>query len=489
MRVLFASSEVFPLVKTGGLADVSGALPAALIEAGADVRVLMPGYPAAMEKAEGKRVAGSLGDPLGLGVEAKLVSAKLPGSGVPLWLIDCPVLYERDGGPYQDRTGADWPDNYQRFGLLSWAAAHLCTDGSPVKWRPQVLHANDWQTGLAAAYLNAWDVEAPATLFTIHNIAYQGLFPQAAVPALGLPQSMFQMEGLEYYDQLSFLKAGLFYSDKLTTVSPRYAKETQASPHGCGLEGLLAWRAADYSGIINGADYAVWNPATDPLLDAPFKAVDFAKGKAANKAALQKELGLAQNPDAPLLVIVSRLNDLKGMDMVLSILPVILREGAQLAVVGTGDRALEESFKAAAAMSPAQVAVNIGYSEPLAHKLMAGGDMLLMPSRFEPCGLTQFYAFRYGCVPVAHVTGGLADTVVDTTYDSILTGTATGFSFEHANAGAFQWCVERALGTFKQKDQWRKIQKACVAQDFSWNKSAARYIDLYKAAIKGRVKS
>ncbi|HSV28337.1 MAG TPA: glycogen synthase GlgA, partial [Candidatus Omnitrophota bacterium] len=472
MRVLFASSEVYPLVKTGGLADVSGALPAALIEAGQDVKVLMPGYPEAMDKAEGKRTVGSLGDPLGVGSEAKLVSAKLPGSGVPLWLIDCPALYNRPGGPYQDSVGADWPDNPLRFGMLSWAAAHLCTEGSPVKWRPQVLHANDWQTGLAPAYLQAWDVvDRPATAFTIHNIAYQGIFPAATVATLGLPASMYQMDGLEYWDQMSFLKAGLFYSDRITTVSPRYAKEIQAAPHGCGMEGLLAWRSADLLGILNGADYGVWNPATDPHLAQPYKPADFAKGKAANKAALQRELGLAENPDAPLMVIVSRLNDLKGMDMVLAVLPVLLREGAQLAVVGTGDRALEESFRAAAARNPGQLAVNIGYSEPLAHRLMAAGDMLLMPSRFEPCGLTQFYAFRYGCVPVVHSTGGLADTVMDTTYDSVMTGTATGFVFEHANAGAFQWCVERALGTFRQKDQWRKIQKACVAQDFSWIRS------------------
>ncbi|MGE5547545.1 MAG: glycogen synthase GlgA [Solirubrobacterales bacterium] len=481
MRVLFASSEVYPLVKTGGLADVSGALPAALIAAGIDVKVLMPAYPEALAKVENKRQVGVLGDPFGLG-EARLISGKIPGTGVPVWLVDCPPLYERDGGPYQDAAGHDWADNALRFGLLSWAAAHLCTDGSPVKWRPHVLHANDWQTGLAAAYLEAWGVTPrPATMFTIHNMAYQGLFPADALARLGLPAALFHMDGLEYWGTLSFMKGGLVYSDALTTVSPRYAKEIQSGPHGCGLEGLLVHRSAALSGILNGADYAVWTPAEDPHLSARYQPADFVDGKAANKAALQRELGLAEDPDAPLMVIVSRLNELKGMDMVLAVVPALLRHGAQLAVVGTGDRALEDGFRAAAAGNPQQIAVNIGYSEPLAHRLMAGGDMMLMPSRFEPCGLTQFYAFRYGTVPVVHTTGGLADTVSDTTFDSLMTGAATGFVFEHANVGAFQWCIERAVGLFRQKEQWRKIQSACVRQDFSWERSAAKYIEHYKA--------
>jgi starch synthase len=317
-------------------------------------------------------------------------------------------------------------------------------------------------------------------VFTIHNIAYQGQFPADTVPRLGLPWDMYTMAGLEYWDTMSFLKAGLVYSDKLTTVSPRYAKEIQAAPHGCGMEGILAERAADLSGILNGADYGVWDPATDPYVAQRYQALDYAAGKAANKAALQAELGLEQKADAPLLVIVSRLNDLKGMDLVLSVMPAILRQGAQLAVVGTGDRGLEDGFKAVAAANPSQVAVNIGYSEPLAHKLMAAGDMLLMPSRFEPCGLTQLYAMRYGTIPVVHVTGGLADTVVDTTYDGLMTGTATGFAFEHANAGAFQWTIERALGMYRQPEQWRKVQLSCATQDFTWGRSAGRYVDLYR---------
>lgn len=487
MRVLFAASEVFPLVKTGGLADVSGALPAALIEAGQDVRVLMPGYAAAMDKAEGKREVGNLGDPLGVGAETVLVEGTLPGTAVPVWLLDCPALYHRAGGPYLDVDGADYADNSLRFGLLSWAAAHLCTAGSPSNWRPDVLHCHDWQTGLAPAYLKAWNVaERPATVFTIHNIAYQGQFPPETVPRLGLPWDFYSLAGMEYWNAMSFLKAGLVYSDKLTTVSPRYAKEIQSSPHGCGMEGILAERAGDLIGILNGADTGVWDPATDQHIAHRYDAAGLIAGKAANKAALQAELGLAADPEAPLLVIVSRLNDLKGMDLVLSVLPAILRQGAQLAVLGTGDRGLEDGFRAVAAANPSQVAVSIGYSETLAHKLLAAGDMLVMPSRFEPCGLTQLYAMRYGTVPVVHVTGGLADTVVDATYDSLMTGTATGFAFEHANAGAFQWTAERALGAYRQPEQWRKVQKAGMAQDFTWGRSAGRYVDLYRALAPGK---
>ncbi|RAU21340.1 glycogen synthase GlgA [Paramagnetospirillum kuznetsovii] len=488
MRVLFASSEVFPLIKTGGLADVSGALPAALAEAGADLRVLLPGYPEAMDKAGAKREVGALGDPLNIGASATLVAGKLPDSNVPVWLIDCPALYDRAGGPYQDSQGRDWPDNALRFGLLSRVAAQLCTDGSPNKWRPHVLHCNDWQTGLAPAYLHAWEVQnRPGTAFTIHNIAYQGQFPAEMVGRLGLPPEMYAMDGLEYYDSLSFLKAGLFYSDKLTTVSPRYAKEIQTAAFGCGIEGLLAKRSDDLVGILNGADYGVWNPTADTHLAFPFKPGDLA-AKAKNKAALQAELGLTPNSDAPLMVIVSRLNDHKGMDLVLAVLPAILAMGAQVALVGTGDRPLEDGFRAAAAAHPSQVAARIGYSEELAHRMMGAGDMLLMPSRFEPCGLTQFYAFRYGVVPVAHATGGLADTLVDTGYDTLMTGTANGFVFEHCNAGAFRWAVERAVGLYAKKDQWKKIVKSCVAQDFSWGRSAKRYLDLYKSISNGNGK-
>ncbi len=480
MRLLFAASEVFPLIKTGGLADVAGALPAALVQAGHDVRVLMPGYPAALAQVQDIQVVGGLGDPLSVGAEARLLSGRIPGSDVIVWLVDCPALYDRAGGPYQDAHGHDHADNHLRFGLLSWAAAHLCTQGSPVQWQPDILHCHDWQTGLAPAYLRAWNVvDRPATVFTIHNIAYQGQFPADTTARLGLPWEMYTMDGLEYYGGLSFLKAGLAYSDKLTTVSPRYAREIQSAPHGCGLEGLLSYRSADLVGILNGADYGIWDPSRDACLSEPYDFHDPIPGKAANKRALQAELGLDQDPDSPLLIIVSRLNDLKGMDMVLAVLPTILGRGAQMAVLGSGDRGLEDAFRAVAQANPSRMAVRIGYSEELAHRLMAAGDVLVMPSRFEPCGLTQFYAYRYGTVPLVHATGGLADTVFDTSYDAMMSGRATGFVFEHANAGAFQWCVERTIDFYRQPDQWHRVQSAGGAMDFSWGRSTQSYLALY----------
>jgi len=486
MRVLFASSEVFPLIKTGGLADVSGALPVALTRAGADVRILLPGYPDALDGVGAKHDAGALGDPLGIGAEARLLSGTLPGSDIPVWLLDCPPLFDRQGGPYQDSLGRDWPDNALRFGLLSWAAALLSTEASPLRWRPRILHCHDWQTGLAPAYLRAWGTHPrPGTVFTIHNIAYQGVFPPETVARLGLLAEMYSMDGVEFWGSMSFLKAGLVYSDRLTTVSPRYAREIQTPAFGCGMEGLLAYRSGVLSGILNGADYTVWNPETDPHLPSPCRPRD-AGSKAALKAALRTELGLAQTENAPLLVVVSRLTEQKGMDLLLSVLPSILSLGGQLALLGAGDRALEEAFIAAAQSHPDQVAVHIGYSEPLAHRLMAGGDMLLVPSRFEPCGLTQLYAFRYGTVPVGHATGGLADTLVDTGYDTLMTGTANAFVFEHSNAGAFQWAVERAIGLYGDPEKWQRVVAAGLTQDFGWDRSAARYLDLYAEVIGAR---
>jgi starch synthase len=479
MRILLVSSEVFPLAKTGGLADVSGALPAALAGLGLDARVLMPGYPQAMEMALRKRKVAALGSPLGLG-ETTLVQGVIPGSEVPLWLIDCPALYARSGGPYQDEHGRDWPDNPLRFALLSWVAARLGQKATSINWQPAILHANDWQAGLAAAYLHAWGGDRPGTVLTIHNIAYQGLFAPDILPRIDLPWSMYGIDGLEFYGHASYLKAGVFYSDKLTTVSPSYAREIQTADHGCGLEGLLAHRAADLVGILNGADYGVWDPATDPHIAKRHAPGDLS-AKAANKAALQRELGLPESPDAPLLVVVSRLNEHKGMDMVLATLPVLLHLGAQLAVLGTGDKPIEEAFQAAAAANPRQVAVRIGYSEPLAHRMQAGADMLLMPSRSEPCGLTQFYAFRYGTLPVVHRTGGLADSVLDASYDALMTGEATGFVFDQPTASALQWCLERAVALYRQPPQWKKLRKSAMAQDFGWAASAKRYRDLYRS--------
>lgn len=481
MRVLFVTPEAYPLVKTGGLADVSASLPPALAALGAEVRLLMPGYPQVLERAVAQREVASLGDPFGAG-EARLVEARMPDTDQPLLLIDCPPLYVRDGGPYQDDEGRDWEDNHLRFGLLCWAGAVLAHGMSPLDWRPEVVHVHDWQAGLVPAYLHDWGAPRPPVVQTIHNIAYQGRFDAGVLPTLRLPWSMYSMHGLEYYGGLSFLKAGIYYADKITTVSPTYAREIQGAPHGAGLEGLLAARSGDLVGILNGADYAVWSPEKDPHLARPFASDDDA-GKAENKQALQAELGLAREADTPLLVVVSRLNWHKGIDLVLAALPDILAAGAQLAVLGSGERWIEEGLEAAAAAHPRQVAVHIGYSEPLAHRLQAGGDILLMPSRFEPCGLTQLYAYRYGTVPLVHRTGGLADTVVDASYDNLAAGTATGFVCDEAGAAALQWCIERALALYRRPEQWRRIRAAGAALDFGWERSARRYHDLFQSLL------
>ncbi len=483
MRVLFASSEIYPLAKTGGLADVAGALPAALAKHGADLRLLMPAYRGIAAKTDAKPIA-NLGDPFGRG-DAVILEGRMPDSGLTVWLIDSPALYDRDGGPYQDGHGHDWPDNDIRFALLGWVAARLSQGNSPLGWKPDIIHAHDWQAGLAPAYLQAWGGPRPGTVFTIHNMAYQGGFAKEVLPSLGLPWSFFTMNGLEFWDRLSYLKAGLAYSDRLTTVSPSYAHEIQSAPNGFGMEGLLAWRTKDLSGILNGADYSIWNPATDPHIAHHFTPDQVTAGKAANKAALQAELGLPQIADAPLMIVVSRLSDQKGMDLLLNILPALLSQGAQLALLGTGEKWLEDALRTLSQKRPDQVAARIGFSEQMAHRLVAGGDMLMMPSRFEPCGLTQIYAMRYGTLPVVHRTGGLADTVTDATYDSLLNGSATGFVFDQATAPAFQWCAERAIALYRHPEQWRRIQARAVQMDFTWDKAATQYLALYNEIEPG----
>jgi len=483
MNILFASSEIYPLAKTGGLADVAGALPAALAQAGASLRLLMPAYRGVAAAAKATMVA-NLGDPFGRG-DAVILEGTMPDSGLTVWLLDCPALYDRDGGPYVDTAGLDWADNDVRFALLSWAAARLSQPSSPFAWKPDILHCHDWQTGLAPAYLEAWGGARPGTVFTIHNMAYQGNFPSEMVPRLGLPWSFYGMDGFEYWSHLSYLKSGLAYSDKLTTVSPTYAHEIQSAPNGFGMEGFLSWRTKDLSGILNGADYGIWDPAVDKHLTANYDTASVAQGKAKNKAALQKEFGLPQVPDAPLLIVVSRLSDQKGMDLLLNIMPAILGLGCQLALLGTGDKRQEEAFRQLTDTRPEQVAARIGYSEPLAHRMQAGGDMLLMPSRFEPCGLTQIYALRYGTMPVVHRTGGLADTVHDTTYDSLMHGDATGFVFDQCVASAFQWCVERAVASYRNPEQWKQVQSHAMRTEFGWDKAAAQYLDLYREIRPG----
>lgn len=487
LRILHVASELYPLVKTGGLADVMAALPPALARLGAEARVLLPGYPAvrdALAGLDGSRPVAHDADLFG-GGPARLLAGRLRDVAVPAYVLDCPGLYGRAGGPYTDSQGRDWPDNAQRFAALAWAAARIGQGGDPA-WRPDVLHGHDWQAGLLplyAAYGRPRD-RRPATVATIHNIAYQGWFPAETVGRLSLPPATFSIDGVEYFGGLGFLKAALYYADRVTTVSRTYAEEIQTPEHGQGLDGLLRARAVDLVGIVNGIDTAVWNPATDPHLPKPYGPRTVKAGKAAAKAALQARLGLAADPAAALCVLVSRLTWHKGIDLVLGALPALLAGGGQLAVLGSGAADQEQALRAAARRHPGRVAAEIGYDEGLAHLLQAAGDLTLVPSRSEPCGLTQLYAQRYGSLPLVRRTGGLADTVVNADDPAVAAGRATGFSFDFATPEALAGTLAWAFDAYRRPRRWTAIRKAAMAADFGWDRSAAAYLDLYESLCR-----
>lgn len=481
MRVLHAAAEIFPLVKTGGLADVLGALPPALASAGADVRVLLPGLPAIADAVLHQKRIAEFGPLFGAG-RITLRLGQLPYSHLGAYVIDAPYLYRRPGSPYQSGDGSEWSDNLQRFALLGWIGAHLAAGELDPGWAPQVLHAHDWHAAMACAYMAAHPGTSAASVFTVHNLAYQGLFPQQEFGQLGLPARFMQSHGVEFHGQLSFMKAGLKYARRVTTVSPSYAAEIATHEFGCGLDGVVRGRGGDVSGILNGVDGAVWDPAGDAALAARYSATDLA-GKPRCKAALQRELGLAERPEAPLLGVVSRLTAQKGLDLVLAALPGMLRQGAQLALQGSGDPVLEAAFTAAAFAYPGQVAVRIGYDEPLAHRLIAGADLILVPSRFEPCGLTQLYGLRYGTLPVVRRVGGLADTVVDCALENLADNLATGFVFERFDLADYNAALRRACALFRRPGEWREVQQRAMAQDFGWGAAAAQYAALYRRLL------
>ena len=483
LRVLQASAEIYPLVKTGGLADVAGALPGALRRAGADLRLLLPGYPAILDALEPDDAApAELAAPWG-GEIARLRRGRLAPLGVPAWVIEHPPSYERAGGPYADAAGFAYADNHRRFAWLGWAAARLACGLDP-DWRPQVVHGHDWHAGLAPAYL-AFARRRGETgalgVFTVHNLAYQGLFPAERFGDLGLPPEAYGLHGMEFHGQLSFMKAGLSYADRLTTVSPTYAREITTPEQGCGLDGLLRERAARLDGILNGVDTAVWDPATDALIAERYTARKLA-GKSACKAALQRELGLAERPEAPLFTVVSRLTEQKGLHLLAHGAAELLRRGGQLALLGSGEPALEAAFRALAAERPDAAAVRIGYDEALSHRLFGGGDVTLVPSRFEPCGLTQMYGLKYGSLPLVHRVGGLADTVVDCALEELAEQRATGFVFDRFDDASFGRAVRRAFALWARPAEWRRVQRRAMAQDLGWDASAARYLQLYRDA-------
>jgi len=464
MRVLFVTPECAPLTKTGGLGDVAAALPAALRAQGNDVRVLLPRYreidPAGAEERARVRL---------LGMEARVLE-----KGDCL-LVDVPELYDRDGGPYQDAAGADWTDNALRFGVLSRAAALLASGASPLAWRPEILHCNDWPTALAPVYLHFERARAGA-LMTVHNLGYQGIFDAALLERLELPRATFAIEGVEFYGRLSFLKGGLVFSDAISTVSPTYAREVQTEELGCGLEGVLRERRGVLRGILNGIDGELWNPMTDLHIAERYSWSSLDR-KAANKAALQRRFNLAEQAQAPLLGVVSRFAHQKGMDILAGAVDELVQLGAELCVLGRGEREYEEALAAAAARHPGRVACTLGFDEALAHLIEAGADMFLMPSRYEPCGLNQMYSQRYGTPPVARATGGLIDTITDG---------ETGFLFGPPESAALVGAVKRALGIYGDARRWRELQRRGMTRDFSWAGPARQYADLYAAHARHR---
>ena len=489
-KVLFVSSEVFPLIKTGGLADVSGSLPSALQNLGVDIRILIPGYPAVLSQLRDLQHIASLTN-LPVIENAELLLGTIAESLVKVIVIKSASLYERDGGPYSDVNGQEWPDNPLRFGVLSKVAAILSGAQTPIiDWRPNIVHCNDWQTGLTPAYMklieNTQAKPIAKSIISLHNMAFQGCYPSNWVSTLGLPASSFTIEGFEYHGQLSFLKAGIFYADAISTVSPRYAKEIQTTAFGFGLEGLLAKRGNEIKGILNGIETDEWNPETDPYLIKNYSATKIA-GKKQVKKALQQKLGLDIDASAPLLGVVSRLTHQKGLDMLLPNLQHLLDIGCQFALLGGGESTLETTFQTLAARNPGRASVTIGYSESLSHQIMAGCDMFVMPSRFEPCGLNQLYGLAYGTPPIVNATGGLADSVIDTNPVNIKNKTANGFVMVEASADGLLACITRALTMFREEAKtWRQIQKNGMSQNLSWDKSALEYLDLYQTLMQSK---
>jgi starch synthase len=480
MRVLYITAELYPWVKSGGLGDVAAALPTALIAEGIGVRLMLPGFRGFLDAFPRITDIARLTTPFAA-ERVRVGLARLPGTEILAYLVDHPTFYDRPGNPYAAPDGSDWPDNHRRFGLFGWIAAELARGADP-SWRPGILHGHDWHTGLAPAYLAA---RPPAeglvpTVFTVHNLAYRGPFPGTIFPELALPPAFFSIDGVEFFGMVSFIKAGLFYADRLTTVSPTYAREIQTPAFGWGLDGLLRARANVLTGILNGVDPRFWDPRHDANLPQTYGTENAAAGKRAAKAALQRRLGLEPIESAPLFGAVSRLTPQKGLDLVLAVLPDLVAGGGQLALLGSGDGDLEQAFAAAAERYRGRVGVMIGYDEGLAHLIIGGSDVILVPSRFEPCGLTQLYALRYGALPLVRRVGGLADTVVNATATSLAEGLATGFAFDDDSPSALMSAIGRSTALFREREIWQRMMRRAMTRDFSWAAAARQYAAVYR---------
>lgn len=483
LKILIVSSEVTPFAKTGGLADVAGALPRALSAMGDDVRVVMPKYGTIDD--EKYHLLPILGDIFvrlgGRTFTAHIKRSHLPGSRVPVYFVLNSAFFERDGLYQAD--GRDYADNAVRFAFFCTAVVWLLKG---LDWVPDVIHCNDWQTALIPVYLrNHPDMTADPALqqarvvFTIHNLAYQGIFPLEDGPTIGIGPELLHPKALEFYGRMNLMKGGLVFSDALTTVSRRYAEEIQTAEFGCGLEGLLQERRGDLTGIMNGADYEVWNPETDPLIPAQYSAADLS-GKAKCKEILQRETGLEPDADAPLIGIISRLDPQKGFDLIGAGLDAIVAAGAQIVLLGTGMPEYHLIFERAAKRHPGRISANLRFDNALAHRIEAGADMFLMPSRYEPCGLNQLYSLRYGTVPIVRATGGLADSVTDATAAGIRSGKSTGFVFEEYSETALLKTVKRAIKLFGDRERWTQLMRNGMKCDFSWTAAARQYAALYE---------
>ena len=479
MRVLSVASEAYPLIKTGGLADVVGALPAALAHHGVAMTTFLPGYPALAAVMRTAKVMHRYTDLLG--VEARILAASIGDH--PLLILDAPGLFARGGGPYGDATGADWVDNWLRFAAFSRAAADLASgvvDGQQF----DILHAHDWQAAMAPAYLRyaPGPGAAAKTIVTIHNIAFQGRYGAEIFADLALPDAAFALDGIEYYGGVGFLKAGLEAADAITTVSPTYAAEIRRGEFGMGLEGLINVRADRLTGIVNGIDPAVWNPATDAALPSRYTARTLTRRRI-NKRAVETLYGL-DTGDGPIFTVISRLTWQKGMDVLVAAIDELVALGGRLALLGSGDSALEHAFLAAADRHPGRVGVRIGYDEPVSHLLQAGADAILIPSRFEPCGLTQLYGLAYGCIPVVARTGGLADTVIDANEAAVAAGVATGIQHDGITPEALSHALRRTIALYARPDRWAMLQRNAMRADFSWDESGRRYATLYSSLVE-----
>ena len=486
MKTLFVTSELFPFNKTGGLGDVSAWLPLSLKKAGIDIRYLMPAFPAVLQnfseltpvyKFENKFKAK----------EINVYKGTIKGNPIKFYLVEAPELFLRAGSPYSDVCGNAWGDNHIRYAAFSWVAAQF-VEKNIDNWTPDVIHTNDWMTGLVSAYIEVIKRRNPnvktSSVFTIHNLAFQGLYPFSCYEDLDLPNYMFNENGLEFYRQISFLKAGITFADKITTVSPTYANEIQTNEFGCGLQGTLIQRKDALTGILNGVDYSIWNPETDKYIYENYSKNNFAQGKKANKEYLQERLGILKNSKIPVFSILSRLTEQKGIDILIDSIPAILMNNVQLVIMGTDQGNYLPRLRNVAKQYPEQFAV-IDFDEDFSHQVIAGSDVLINPARFEPCGLTQMFAMRYGTIPFARRTGGLVDSIIDANFqNTIVNNTATGFLFDNYSVHDFVYGINRIFNTYKnEKKVWEKIVKQAMTQNFSWEKSASEYIDLYNTQL------